>query len=83
MFFLLHPVAWTPPDRHSSEQDFEAASFLNAGSGLLRLHSLSRPSTPRTLSPSPKSGVLFPSSKAFQHLLESESDFGLRGMCEL
>lgn len=35
------------------------------------------------LSPSPKSGVLFPSSKSFQHHLESESDFGLRGMCEL
>lgn len=35
------------------------------------------------LSPFPKSGVLCPSSKTFQHHLDSESDFGLRGMCKL
>lgn len=35
------------------------------------------------LSPSPRSGVLLPSSKAGQHCLESEPYSGLRGLCEL
>lgn len=62
----------------------QGSIFFNAGSGVLSLHRFSSPSTPRTLVSLPKSEEPSPSSKAFRyHHLESESDFGLRGMCEL